>query len=218
MRLWHILRRRTRSLFFRTRQESDLREELQLHLERETDRLHASGLSRDAARLQATRLFGGVEQIKEDCRDARGTAALDTLARDVRYGLRRLVRDWRFTAPAVLILGLAIGANTAIFSVVNAVLFREQAVADPDRLVNIYQNDLAGRPLVVISYAAYMEISEYTDVFESAMASSIPNPSRYLHDGAIRNAVVEYSTATYLDVLGLRRAGFRVEPVASPAG
>ena len=103
--------------------------------------------------------------------------ALDTLARDTRYGLRRLVRDWRFTSAAVLILGLAIGANTAIFSVVNAVLFRDQPFADPDRLVNIYQNDRAGRPIVVTSYAAYKEMAEYTDVFAATMAASIPNPA-----------------------------------------
>src|SRR5688572_6145458 len=165
MRLWHILRSRLRSIVFREGRESDLNEELQLHLERETERLQASGLSRKDARLQALRLFGGVEHIKEESRDARGTAAFDALARDTRYGLRRLVRDWPFTAAAVLILGLAIGANTAIFSVVNAVLFRDPAFADPDRLVDIYQNDPAGKPLVVIAYGFYKEMAEYTDVF-----------------------------------------------------
>src|SRR5580765_7613168 len=90
------------------------------------------------------------EQIEEACREARAAAALDTLARDTRHGFRRLVRDWRFTTAAVLILGLAIGANTAIFSLVNAVLFRDSPFGDPGRLVNIYQNDLAGKPLVVI--------------------------------------------------------------------
>ena len=204
MRLWHILRSRLRSLVFRDRRESDLSEELQLHIERETERLRASGLSHEDARLQAVRLFGGVEQVKEECRDARGTAALEALARDTRYGLRRLARDWRFTTAAVLILGLAIGANTAIFSVVNAVLFRKQAFANADRLVNIYQNDRTGRPLAVTSYAAYKEIAGYQDIFAATMAGSIPNPGRYLHDGAIRSAVVEFATATYLDVLGLR--------------
>ena len=132
------------------------------------------------------------------------TIALDALVRDMRYGLRRLVRDWRFTTAAVLILGLAIGANTAIFSLVNATLFRDEALADPDRLVNVYQNDPAGRPLVVSSYAAYMEMAEYTDIFATTMAASVPIPVRYLHDGVIRGGSVEYTTATYLDVLGLR--------------
>jgi putative ABC transport system permease protein len=206
VRLFHILQSRLRSILFRDRRESDLSEELQLHLDREIERLEATGLSHEQARLQALRAFGGVEQIKEAARDARGTGAWDALMRDTRQGLRRLVRDWRFTTAAVLILGLAIGANTAIFSVVNAVLFRKQAFANPDRLVNIYQNDRTGRPLVVTSYAAYKEIAEYPDVFASTMAGSIPNPGRYLHEGAVRDAVVEFATATYLDVLGLRPA------------
>ena len=204
MRASDIIRSRLRSLIFRGSRESDLNEELQLHLERETERLQATGLSREDARLQARRLFGGVEQIKEASRDARGTGAWDALVRDTRHGLRRLVRDWRFTTAAVLILGIAIGANTAIFSVVNAVLFRRQAFAAPDRLVNIYQNDRAGKPMIVVAYAAYMEMAEYTDIFAGTMAASIPNPQRYLNDGAVRDAVVEYSTATYLNVLGLQ--------------
>ena len=204
MRLWHILRSRLRSIVFRDRRESDLSEELQLHLERETERLQASGLSREEARLQALRLFGGVEQIKEAARDARGTGAWDALVRDTRHGLRRLIRDWRFTTAAVLILGIAIGANTAIFSVVNAVLFRRQAFANPDQLVNIYQNDPSGRPMIVTSYSAYMDMAEYTDIFSGTMAATIPNPQRYLNDGAVRSAVVEFATATYLEVLGLQ--------------
>jgi len=204
MRAWHILLSRLRSLAFRRSREAELREELQLHLEREADRLQASGLSREEARLQAGRRFGGVEQIKDACRDARGTAALDALARDTRHGLRRLVRDWRFTVAAVLILGLAIGANTAIFSVVNAVLFRDPAAADPGRLVNIYQNDRAGRPRIVTSSAAYTEMAAYTDVFAATMAATMPELARYLHEGAVRSAVVEYATASYLETLGLR--------------
>src|SRR5688572_29009510 len=204
MRAWHILRSRLRSILFRDRRESDLSEELQLHLEREAERLQATGLSYDEARLQARRLFGGVEQIKEASRDARGTGAWDALVRDTRHGLRRLVRDWRFTAAAVLILGLAIGANTAIFSVVNAALVRDKGFADSDRLVDIYQNDPAGRPLIVISYDLYKTMAEYTDIFAATMASSIPVPNRYLHEGSIRSGTAEFSTATYLDTLGLR--------------
>src|SRR5689334_13463519 len=98
-----VLRSRMRSFMFRDRRESELREELQLHLDREIERLEADGLSPEDARLQARRTFGGVEAIKEECRDARGTAAWDTVARDTRQGLRRLVRDWRFTLAAVLI-------------------------------------------------------------------------------------------------------------------
>ena len=89
MRLWHILRRRTRSLFFRTRQESDLREELQLHLERETDRLHASGLSRDAARLIKTGTANkGMVAKLHACRGALRRGVGDVLianGREIRF-------------------------------------------------------------------------------------------------------------------------------------
>jgi predicted permease len=204
MRLWLILRSRLRSIVFPNRRESDLSEEVQFHLEREIERLQSNGLSREEARLQALRLFGGVEQIKEAARDARGIGAWDALVRDIRHGMRRLVHDWRFTTAAVLILGIAIGANTAIFSVVNAVLFRRQAFANPDQLVNIYQNDPSGRPMIVTSYSAYMDMAEYIDIFSGTMAATIPNPQRYLNDGAVRDAVVEFATATYLNVLGLQ--------------
>jgi predicted permease len=189
---------------FRDRRESELREELQLHLEREIERLQAAGVPSEQARLQARRSFGGIEAIKEECREARGTMTWDTVVRDTRQGLRRLVRDWRFTVAAVLILGLGIGANTAMFSVVNTVLFRQSTVADPGRLVNIYQNDRANRPLIVTSYAAYQEIAGHTDLFAGTLAATIPNPTRYLHEGVIRTALAEYGTATYLNVLGLR--------------
>src|SRR6187200_284210 len=88
VRLFHILQSRLRSILFRDRRESDLSEELQLHLDREIERLEASGLSHEEALLQAGRLFGGVEQLKEECRDARGTGAWDALVRDTRQGLR----------------------------------------------------------------------------------------------------------------------------------
>jgi macrolide transport system ATP-binding/permease protein len=203
MRLWHALQSRLRSLVFRGRREAELSEELQLHLDREIERLEAGGLSREEARFEARRVFGGVEQIKETCRDARGTALFDAVVRDTRYAARRLARDWRFTMAAVLILGLGIGANTAIFSLVNAALLRGQALPDPDRLVDIYQNDRGGRP-IASSFAAYLEMAEYRDIFASISASFVPSNVSYLHDGAVRSGIAEHVTPTYFDVRGLR--------------
>jgi len=204
MRLWHAVTARLRSLVLRRRSDDDLDEELRLHVEREIERTIAAGVLPHDARRRVLRDFGGVEQIKEACRDARGTAALDALVRDSRHGVRRLVRDWRFTSAAVLILALGIGANTAIFSLVNMALFREQPFADPDRLVDIYQNAPNGGGVGASSYPAYRDMAEYTDVFASATAALVPSGVNYGDGGAVRPALAEYTTATYLTVLGLR--------------
>ncbi len=147
-------------------------------------------------------MFGNVESLKEECRDARRTAFVEHLRRDTRHAVRRLLRDWRFTTAAVLILGLGIGANTAIFSVVNATLFRESQFANPDRLVDIYQNGRDGAPLIN-TYTAYLDMAEYTNVFARTAAVSVPNPSTYLDRGVLRNGMVEFTSPTYPAVLGL---------------
>ena len=137
-------------------------------------------------------------------REGGGAATADALLRDARHGLRRLARDWRFTAAAVLILGLGIGANTAIFSLIDATLLRGRSLADPGRLVDIYQNGSNPGGIDGNSYPAYLDMAAYTDVFESTTVASVPMGRRYLDDGALRSAVVEHTTATYPGVLGLR--------------
>jgi len=144
------------------------------------------------------------DQTADSVRDARGAGAIDAFLRDTRHALRRLVRDWRFTAAAVLILGLGIGANTAIFSLINATLFRQQSFANPDRLVDIYQNATNAGGMDANSYPAYLDMAAYTDVFASTTAVLVPSGVNYLDEGALRPAVAEHTTATYLSVLGLR--------------
>jgi predicted permease len=129
---------------------------------------------------------------------------IDALVRDTRHAVRRLARDWRFTAAAVLILGLGIGANTALFSLINATLFRGQSLADPDRLVDIYQRAANAGGMDANSYPAYLDMAAYTDVFASTTVASVPLGVSYLDEGALRPAVAEHTTATYLSVLGLR--------------
>ena len=133
-----------------------------------------------------------------------GRIGLEALRRDLRAAFRTLLRDWRFTAAAVLILGLGIGANTALFSVVNAMLWRERPLVDPDRLVDIYQKGINADGIDANSYPAYLDMAAYTDVFASTTAASVPRGVTYLDEGAVRSAVAEHTTATYLSVLGLR--------------
>jgi len=136
--------RRLRSLVFRRRLEDGLDDEIRFHVEQQTEKNQRAGMTPDEARRQALIRFGGVEQMRERTRDEFRAAPIENLARDVRYGLRSLRRHPGFTAMAVLSLAVGIGANTAIFGVAHALLFRQSPLADPDTLVNIYEADDAG--------------------------------------------------------------------------
>ena len=194
MRFWHVSTAWLRSVFLRDRREADLDEELRFHVDRETERLVAAGVNLDEARSRARRTFGSVQVVKEESRDARGTTFVDHVLRDTRHAARRLRRDWRFTTAAVLILGLGIGVNAAIFSVINAVLFRPQAVVNPDTLVDIYQNAPGGAP-TGNSYAAYLDMAAYTDVFAGSAVTFIPHPETYSDGGPPRQVIVENASA-----------------------
>jgi predicted permease len=126
---------RLRSLLRRGRVEQELDEELGYHLERQIEENVARGMSSEEARYAALRAMGGIEQQKEACRDTRHVRFVEDFAQDVRFGLRTLLKNRGLTTVAVLSLALGIGANTALFSVVDAMLLKTLPVNEPERLV-----------------------------------------------------------------------------------
>ena len=139
-RAFDILRLRLRSLLGKSRVEQELDRELRFHLEQEARENMAQGMAGDEAARAAARRLGGVTQIQEECRDMRRTNQLETIWNDLRYAMRVLGRAPGFTVVIVLTLALAIGANSAIFSVIEGVLLRPLPYAHPERLVRIFFN------------------------------------------------------------------------------
>ena len=132
-----VARLRLRSLLRRNAVERDLHRELSFHLEQETEANLRSGLDPDHARRAALRRLGGVAQIQEECRDTRRTAYVENFLRDVQYAVRMLLKVPVFAVAATATLALGIGANTAIFQLLDAVRLRSLPVLEPHRLAQI---------------------------------------------------------------------------------
>jgi predicted permease len=132
------LRFRLRALFRRNVMESEIDEELRFHFDHEVERYRKQGMNDQEAKRHARLALGGHEQIKEDCREARGTSLIETSWQDLRYAVRQLRDNPTFTAVILLTLSLSIGANSAIFSMIHNVLLRPLPYPQPERLVRLF--------------------------------------------------------------------------------
>jgi len=149
-----------RSVVGNRHEQAGLRDELEFHLEQEARRNLERGMSRDETRRAALRTAGGIEQIKQECPDARGLGLLEDCVKDLAHGVRLMRRNPAFTLAAVLSLALGIGANTAIFSVVRAVLLKPLPYSDPGRLALVFESNrrfLARGNATLLMYRAWQE-------------------------------------------------------------
>jgi putative ABC transport system permease protein len=201
-------------LFHRRKLDAQLDSELRFHVEQQTAESIAAGMNPDEARRSALAQFGGLEYIKEETRDARCTQFVESLVQDVRYAVRMLRKAPGFTAVAVLTLALGIGANTAIFSLIDAVMLRMLPVQSPEQLVRIeFRSPASPRPRISATNPIWEQVRDHQDAFSSVIAWS---PTTFdLADGGEVNYINGiYASGDYFRMLGVRPAAGRLLAVS----
>src|SRR5215471_8073010 len=217
---WTDLRLRLRALVFRNRMDQDLRGEVDFHLDMMVRRNVASGMSMDEARRQAELRFGSSGAVLERCRDERRVTLMYGLGSDIRYAFRQFRRAPAFVAVCVLSLAGGIGANTAIFSIVNAVLLRPVALPEPDRLVAVFSvNPAPGGGLWTVGPADFRDWREQSRAFEGLAAYSGGGVFVRFNDRTeqFRSARVTSSFFKTLGVQPMLGRGFEPADELSPA-
>jgi putative ABC transport system permease protein len=197
--------------FWRKRDfEGEMSEELRFHLEKQVATNIASGMTPEEARRQARLQLGAVEGVKADCREERRGFWLESLWSDVRYGLRMLRKNPGFTAIVIVTLAFGIGANTAIFSVVNSILLRPLPVKNPGEIVDLAWQQKSSKPLEYFSYADYKDIREQTSSVFSNVAVFESNFDGLSTKGRADRILTSYVTGNYFPMLGLKPAAGRL--------
>ncbi|HEV3199593.1 MAG TPA: ABC transporter permease [Bryobacteraceae bacterium] len=208
---WSDFVLRLRALLFRSRVESELDDELQFHLEMEARKRSAAGIEPALAKRKAEIAFGGAEQVKEGCRDARGTRWIENFFQDLRFGLRMLRKDRGYAAAAIAALAVGIGANTALFLVFAAVALKPLPVPDPASLISLSRNTAQIPRGGIFSFADYSYFRDRNSVFSSIAAEQ----PAHLHlagvpdapasgDGVAEPVMSLFVTANYLATFGIR--------------
>jgi len=192
--LLHDLLFRLRTLMRRPAVETELEDELRFHLERQTDKYVKSGMSEAEAFRRARLEFGGLDQVKNECREARGLSLAESLVQDFHYSASTLLHSPAFTACAVLTLALGIGANTAIFSVVNTVLLNPLPYPNPQELLAARQNE---------SLANLKDMQRQTHSFASSGGVNI-SPMDFTGNGEPVRVHGAWVDAGLLETLGVQ--------------
>ena len=203
MRLFHYLRSLFSSLFHRASLNAELDEELLSHIARHADDLERSGLPRPEAERQARIAFGSPAKAKEQCREQLPAFWLEALYADIRFGLRMLAKSRGFTVVAILTLALGIGANTAIFSVVDTVLLRPLPYKNPSNLVWAAEHFPSTHgPTVVIS-PDFMGWAQRNQVFQQIGGFALGSGANLIGTGQPTRVDVANVTANLFPMLGI---------------
>jgi putative ABC transport system permease protein len=205
MRLVKQLRLRMRALFRGGHVEAEMDEEFRYHLDRQIEANLAAGMTPEDARLAALREFGGVDQRREECRDARGVSLIESALQDTIYALRSLRKSPGFTAIAVLSLALGIGANTTIFSFVNAVLLRPLPYPESHRLVTLREQPSDLSTTVAVHPLNFLEWRSRSHSFE-ALALVQVIPTNLLGSDGADQITVAQTTADLFNSFGVTPA------------
>lgn len=201
MRALDRIRFRLRTLFRRQRAESDLDFEMRFHLENLIDQKRTSGLSPAEARDAALRDMGSIGLYKEECRDSLGIRLLSELRQDIGYGLRMLARSPGFTAVAILSLALGIGANTAIFTLIESVILRQLPVKNPGELMQ-FVVQTPRRPQQSFPSPLYEALQRIPDLFESVFIQC-GTDFKAGPEGDAVTVKGAYVTGNYFETLGI---------------
>jgi predicted permease len=195
---------RLRSFFRRTRVDQELEDELRDHIEQQVKENLAAGMSPEEARCSALRAMGGVTQIEQQCRDARGGNLMDDLAQDLRYGFRQLWRSRGFSFLAILCLTLGIGANAAVLSWIEGILFRPYpAVAHQERLLALAGTARGETGATEISWPDFLALQRSCTLCDAFFVSKITGSTLNIGERAevTRGSIV---SANYFDAIGVR--------------
>ena len=209
LRRWlYAFRSRLRSLLRRGQAEQELDEELRFHLERAAHEAALHGNNPEEARREAVLALRGVEQCKEACREMRATNAIETLIKDFRYAGRALRKSPIFMATAAITIALGIGASTAIYTVVNAVLLRPLPYANADRLVLLPWNSHSGvHEMLLYSNADFLDLRRgTTSVFEDIAGIAPFRAFVTAEDGSTEQISKALVTANFFRLMGAKIA------------
>ena len=203
-RWFYSLPLRLRSFFHPNALDQELKEELRQHIEEQIRENVAKGMSPEEARYSAVRTLGGITQIEQQCRDARGASLLEDFVQDLRYGFRQLGRSPGFSALAILCLTLGIGANAAVFSWIEGILFRPYpAVAHQERLFALggtVRGDSEGDSL---SWQDFLDVRRSCTLCEESFVSKITGSTLSIGERA-EVATGSIVSANYFDAIGVR--------------